>query len=125
MSRSRILIIDDNEMNIQLASFVLSRADLVVESAADVNQGMAQIAAFRPDLVLMDIQMPDMDGLELTRRLKADASTKHIAVVAFTAYAMHGDEAKMLAAGCDGYISKPIDFRTFANQVRSFIRASA
>ena len=124
------MIIDDNDMNIQLATFVLSRAAFTVESASNVNLGKDQIAAFRPDLILMDIQMPDMDGLEFTRRLKAAASTKHIPVVAFTAYAMTayamtGDEARMLAAGCSGYIAKPIDFKTFAAEARAFIAAPA
>ena len=118
------MIIDDNDMNIQLATFV----SFTVESASNVNLGKDQIAAFRPDLILMDIQMPDMDGLEFTRRLKAAASTKHIPVVAFTAYAMTayamtGDEARMLAARCSGYIAKPIDFKTFAAEVRAFIAA--
>ena len=125
MNQHRVLIINDNDLNIQLATFVLSRAAFTVESASNVNLGKDQIAAFRPDLILMDIQMPDMDGLEFTRRLKAAASTKHIPVVAFTAYAMTGDEARMLAAGCSGYIAKPIDFKTFADQVRAFIEAPA
>jgi two-component system, cell cycle response regulator DivK len=125
MNQPRVLIIDDNEMNIQLAEFVLSRAGFVVDSAINVNLAMSQIAAAQPDLILMDIQMPDMDGLELTRHLKAQASTRDIAVVAFTAYAMRGDEKKMLSAGCKGYISKPIDIRIFADQVRSFLGAPA
>jgi two-component system, cell cycle response regulator DivK len=125
MNQPRVLIVDDNDMNIQLADFVLSRAGFVVDSALTVNQALDRIAAVQPDLILMDIQMPDMDGLELTRHLKAQAATRDIAVVAFTAYAMTGDEKKMLAAGCKGYISKPIDVRLFADQVRSFIGAPA
>jgi CheY-like chemotaxis protein len=124
MKQTRVLIVDDNEMNIQLAAFVLSRAAFTVESAINVNRAMDQIADFGPDLILMDIQMPDMDGLELTSLLKAQDSTRHIVVVAFTAYAMTGDEKKMLSAGCTGYIAKPIDIRTFAGQVRAFIAAA-
>ena len=71
----------------------------------------------------MDIQMPGMDGIELTRRLKADPQRQHIVIVAFTAYAMQGDEAKMRAAGCDGYLSKPIDVHTIAASLRSLLRA--
>ena len=123
MTPRRVLIIDDNDLNVQLASFVLSHAGFAVESAADATQGLLQIPLFRPDLILMDIQMPDMDGLTLTQRLKADPATRHIVVVAFTAYAMKGDEAKMRSAGCDGYIAKPIDVGTFAARVGSHLAA--
>jgi CheY-like chemotaxis protein len=78
---------------------------------------MATIAAFQPRLILMDIQLPGMDGLELTRRLKADEATRQIAIVAVTSYAMKGDEEKARRAGCDGYLSKPIDTRTLARHV--------
>ena len=121
MTPHRVLIIDDNDLNVQLATFVLSHAAFAVESAADSTQGVLQIALFRPDLILMDIQMPDINGLTLTRRLKADPATQHIVVVAFTAYAMKGDEAKLRSAGCDGYIAKPIDIGTFADKVRSYL----
>ena len=106
-------------MNIELASFVLSAGGFTVVSAANADDAAMLAMAFRPDLILMDIQMPGVDGLTLTRRLKADPATRHIVVVAFTAYAMKGDEAKMRAAGCDGYIAKPIDVATFAATVRS------
>jgi CheY-like chemotaxis protein len=125
VKQPRILIVDDNDMNVQLAAFILSEADCEVESAADAGQGMLQIASFRPDLILMDIQMPDMDGLELTRRLKAEPATRHIVVVAFTAYAMMGDEAKLLTEGCDGYIAKPIDITKFAEKVCSYLPREA
>ena len=125
MKPARVLIIDDNDMTIQLTTFVLRRAAFCVESATDVNDGLRKIAAFGPDLILMDIQMPDMDGLELTRRLKAAAVTRQIVVVAFTAYAMKGDEGKMRRAGCDGYISKPVDVRTLADQVRACLTSGS
>ena len=125
MKTSRVLIIDDNDLNIQLTSFVLHHAAFCVESASDGANGLQKIADFEPDLILMDIQMPDMDGVALTRRLKSCASTRHIAVVAFTAYAMKGDEGKMRKAGCDGYISKPIDVRTLAAQVRGYCAIAA
>ena len=125
MKPLRVLIVDDNELNVQLAAFVLSDGGMEVDSADGASQALLQIAAFRPDLILMDIQMPDMDGLELTRRLKADPLTRRIVVVAFTAFAMKGDEAKMRAAGCDGYVAKPIDVKKFAAQVRACLDGSA
>ena len=119
MSALRVLVVDDNFMNLEMASFVLSADAIDVETAADAQAALAKISAFKPELILMDIQMPVMDGVTLTRRLKADASTQTIVIIAFTAYAMKGDEAKLTAAGCDGYISKPIDVSTFAAQIRA------
>ncbi|MEI2676624.1 MAG: response regulator [Burkholderiaceae bacterium] len=121
MSAPRVLIVDDNEMNVELAKFVLETDGFDVESAVDAIEALERIPEFLPDLILMDIQMPGMDGLELTRLLKADPARKGILIVAFTAYAMRGDEARMRAAGCDGYLSKPIDAPTFAARVRSFL----
>ena len=121
MKPLRVLIVDDNDLNVQLAAFVLAEGGMTVESAAGATQALAHIETFRPDLILMDIQMPEMDGLELTRRLKADPLTRRIVVVAFTAFAMKGDEAKMRAAGCDGYVAKPIDIATFAGTIRAFV----
>lgn len=117
-----ILVIDDNMMNRELASFLLEHAGFEVRCAEDGSTGLEMIATSRPDLVLMDIQLPGMNGLEVTRLLKADPVTQHIPVVAFTAYAMKGDEEKMRGAGCDGYLSKPIDGATFADQVSTFLR---
>lgn len=121
MTPPRVLIVDDNAMNVDLVSFLLAADAMQVEAAVDAAQAGARIAARQPDLILMDIQLPGTDGLELTRRLKADPATRHIVVVALTAYAMKGDEARMRAAGCDGYIAKPIEVATFASQVRSFL----
>lgn len=119
MSSPKVMIVDDNPYNVELASFVLSSDGVEVAVAVNAADALAQIPVFRPDLILMDVQMPGMDGLELTRRLKADAATGHVRIVAFTAYAMKGDEAKMLAAGCDAYLTKPIEVATFARQVRA------
>jgi two-component system, cell cycle response regulator DivK len=124
MTEPRVLIVDDNAMNIAIAQVVLLAENFEVETAADGSQAMQKVASFGPDLILMDIQMPGMDGLEVTRTLKADAATRHIRIVAFTAFAMRGDEAKMRAAGCDGYLSKPIDVKTFGAQVRACLQAS-
>jgi two-component system cell cycle response regulator DivK len=125
VSTPRILIVDDNAMNVDLVSFLLTADAMQVESAADAAQASARIAAQHPDLILMDIQMPGVDGLELTRRLKADPATRHIPIVALTAYAMKGDEERMLAAGCDGYIAKPVEVASFTRQVRSFLAGAA
>ena len=121
MSRFRVLIVDDNRLNAELAEFVLENGDFLVDLAVDAEHALASIPEFRPDLILMDIQMPRMDGLALTRRLKDDPSTRHIVIIAFTAYAMKGDESRMLQAGCDGYVSKPIAVATFASTIRGFL----
>ncbi len=123
MSANRVLVVDDNPMNIELAKFVLGEDGFLVDTAMDAREALVRIASFQPELILMDIQLPGTDGLELTRTLKADPALKHIVVLAFTAYAMRGDEAKMRAAGCDGYLSKPIDVSTFAASVRASLAA--
>lgn len=121
MKRQRVLIIDDNDLSIQLAAFVLSQAAFEVSAAADAQAGLLLVPVFRPDLILLDIRMSDMDGLKLAKILKPDATTHHIVVVAFTAYAMKCDEGKMRSAGCDGYIAKPIDIGSFAKLVGSYL----
>jgi two-component system, cell cycle response regulator DivK len=120
MALPRVLVVDDNALNIELAEFLLSAAGMTVDSASNAAQALEQLAGSVPDVILMDIQMAGMDGLALTRQLKADPRTAGIAIVAFTAYAMRGDEARLRAAGCDGYISKPIDVAHFASQVLAF-----
>lgn len=124
MSIARILVVDDNPLNIELVNFVLDSAGFVCEAVTDAAQVLATVAAFQPDLILMDIQMPGTDGLQLTRQIKAASATRHTIIVAFTAYAMKGDEAKMRAAGCDGYVSKPINVTTFADQMRGYLSAA-
>ncbi len=125
MNAPRLLIVDDNPLNVLIAREVLSADGFEVEAAADAEEAVQQIGAFGPELILMDIQLPGMDGLALTRRLKAELATQHIVIVAFTAFAMRGDEEKMRAAGCDGYASKPIDVNKFAAQIRSLLRPPA
>ena len=125
MSAPCVLIVDDNAMNIDLVSFVLDAGGFKVESVQDPRLAVAHIAQSRPDVILMDVQMPGIDGLELTRRLKSDPATRDIVVVAFTAYAMKGDEARLRAAGCEAYVSKPIDVATFAQTVRAYLGAGA
>lgn len=121
----KVMVVDDNPLNIELVSFVLAADGLDVAVAVDAADALAQLQSCQPQVILMDVQMPGMDGLELTRRLKADPATRAIPIVAFTAYAMKGDEAKMRAAGCDGYISKPIDVASFARQVRTYFESAA
>ncbi len=116
-----ILVVEDNEVNQLLTASVLDREGFEVEVAGTPQQAMELLAAHQPDLILMDIQLPGMDGLALTRRIKADPATADITIVALTAHAMTGDREQTLDAGCAGYISKPIDTRTFGNQVREFL----
>ena len=123
MNAPRVLIVDDNPLNVTLARAILIAGGFEVESAADAREAVQRIDAMRPELILMDIQLPGVDGLELTRQIKAEPSTRHIVIVAFTAFAMRGDEAKMRAAGCDGYVSKPIEVNRFAEQIREFLRS--
>jgi two-component system cell cycle response regulator DivK len=117
----RILIVDDNALNIEMASFVLGRAGMEVAAAPDGHSALAQVQSFMPDLILMDIQMPGLDGMALTRQLRSQPSARPMSIVAFTAYAMTGDKEKFLAVGCDGYIAKPIDVSTFPDQVRALL----
>lgn len=105
----RILIVDDNPTNLKLVTYLMQQSGYDVTTAADANDAMASIRTTPPDLILMDVQLPGIDGLELTRRLKADPATKPIVIIAVTAYAMKGDQEKALIAGCDDYVTKPID----------------
>lgn len=115
------LVVEDNEVNQLLTAAVLEREGFVVDLAADSVQALEQLRARTPDVILMDVQLPGLDGLSLTRQIKADPATSRITIVALTAHAMAGDREQTLAAGCAGYISKPIDTRTFARQVRDFL----
>lgn len=112
-----VLLIEDTPANMKLASMLLERAGYRVLQAQDAVTGIALAQEHRPDLILMDIQLPGMDGLEATRLLKADATTRQIKVVALTAFAMKGDEQRMLLAGCDAYIAKPIQYKEFLAEV--------
>jgi CheY-like chemotaxis protein len=109
MAGERILIVEDNPLNMKLVSFMMTSRGYEVRTAGDAQEALAVLATFEPRLILMDLQLPGMDGFELTRRLKADERTRAIVIIALTAYAMKGDEQKARDAGCDGYLSKPID----------------
>ena len=118
----RILIVDDNATNLKLATEVLALEGHAISQAADANEALVLLRTLQPDLVLMDIALPGMDGLELTRQLKATDAFADVPIVALSAFAMKGDQEKAFAAGCDGYITKPINTRTFAAQVAAFMR---
>ena len=118
----RILLVDDNPQNLKLARVVLSTSGFDVETAGDAEEALVMLDTFAPRLILMDIQLPGMDGLELTRQLKADPARKHIVVIALTAFAMKGDEDRARAAGCDGYITKPIDTVTLPQLVADHLK---
>lgn len=116
-----ILIVDDNPYNLKLARLLLVGEGYDARTATDAEHAMTLIEGFMPRLILMDIQLPGMDGLELTRRLKADPRTQGILIIALTAYAMRGDEERTRAAGCDGYIAKPIDITSLPTVVASYL----
>lgn len=121
----RILIVDDNPQNLKLARILLTSENYEVKTATDAEEALRILDAFTPRLILMDLQLPGMDGLELTRRLKADAARREIIVIALTAYAMKGDQERALAAGCDGYIAKPIDTEALPKAVASYLAKAA
>lgn len=118
-----ILIIEDNETNMQLSSFLLETADYAVLKARTAEIGVVIARTQHPDLILMDIQLPGMDGLQATALLKADEATRSIPVLALTALAMKGDEERIRAAGCDGYIAKPLDYKSFLAEVKARVAA--
>ena len=117
MPGERILIVDDNATNLKLVAYLMKANGYTVDTALDAESAIVAIRNHHPDVILMDIQLPGIDGLELTRRLKADPATRDIVIVAVTAYAMKGDQAKALAAGCDDYITKPIDTRALPETI--------
>ena len=123
MTGPRVLIVDDCRVNIIIAQVVLLAEEFETETAVDGLQAMQKVASFAPDLILLDIQMPGKDGLEVARDLKADPATRHIRIVAFSGLALRDDEARMRAAGCDAYLTKPIDVKTFGAQVRACLQA--
>ncbi len=104
-----VLVVDDNAVNLKLARLLLSGEGFTVQTATDAREAVAALETFSPRVILMDVQLPDVDGLELTRRLKADPRWKAVPVVALTAYAMKSDEERAIAAGCDLFLTKPVD----------------
>ena len=116
-----ILIVDDEPKNLKLVSDLLQVFGYKTIEATDGKQGVALARARKPDLILMDVMMPVMDGLEATRILKADATTMDIPVLALTSYAMKGDKERILQAGCDGYIAKPLDIQELLKTVEEYL----
>ncbi len=121
MADKKILIVEDNPMNLELATDLLEASGYFVIQARTAEEGIKLARVEFPDLILMDISLPGMDGLEATRNVKQDPTTKDIPVIAMTAHAMKGDKEKALASGCAGYITKPIDTREFPKAVARFI----
>jgi two-component system cell cycle response regulator DivK len=121
---ARVLIIEDNAANMTLATFLVQTAGHTVISATDAESGLALAHAERPDIILMDIQLPGMDGLEATAQLKGDDATRSIPVIALTALAMKGDEERIRAAGCDDYIAKPLAYRDLFAVIAAQLSAS-
>lgn len=122
MPKAKILIVEDNKLNLELAQDLLEVSGYQVLAAVDAEQGLILAREEAPDIVLMDISLPGMDGLEATRRLKADQDTRNIPVICLTAHAMQGDMEKADQAGAEGYITKPIDTRKFTDQIASYIK---
>jgi two-component system, cell cycle response regulator DivK len=116
-----ILIVEDNTLNMKMLADLLGSQGYAVLQAEDGEPGFSMAKLHRPDLILMDIQLRDVSGLEVTRRLREDPETKDIPVVAVTAFAMRGDAERLLAGGCDGYVPKPISPKRFLDTVRDFI----
>jgi len=125
MEKKKILIVEDNPTNRKLFSTILQIEKYEVFEAEEAVRGLELAREERPDLILMDIQLPGMDGLTATRRLKEDDDLKEIPVLALTAFAMAGDARKAVDAGCDGYISKPINVESFLEEIRPYLEGAA
>lgn len=122
MAHEPILVVDDNPINLKLIKVVLSLEGYEVRTAVDADDVFLVLSSFQPRLILMDVQLPGMDGLELTKKIKNDPKFATTIIVAVTAYAMKGDEEKALAAGCDGYISKPINTGLLPTIVATYLQ---
>jgi CheY-like chemotaxis protein len=126
MSARKILVVEDNDMNMQLVEFLLEEGGYAIVKATSGEEALALTqnggGDAPPDLILMDIHLPGMDGLSVVRAMKSDARTSRIPILALTAHAMRGDKDRFLEAGCDGYISKPIDVKTFLSSIERYIR---
>jgi CheY-like chemotaxis protein len=121
MVGSKILVVDDNPTNMRLAAYLLRSRGYDVRTATDADEAMLEIGREKPDVILMDVQLPGMTGLELSQHLKASAETKDIVIIAVTANAMKGDEQHALASGCNAYVSKPIDTRSLPELIERLL----
>jgi CheY-like chemotaxis protein len=125
VQRRRVLIIDDNPSNLKLFEFLLSAPIYEVKTATSGREALALLSTFEPELLLLDLQLPDLDGLSLIPKIKADARMRHVPIIAVTAYAMIGDEERARAAGVDDYLTKPIDKRLFRKSVSEQLQRGA
>jgi len=121
INKPAVLLVEDNELNLELTVFLLEEAGAQVLPAHDAEEMRQQLTKAVPDIVLMDIQLPGSDGLILTREIRQNSKTSNVPIIALTAHAMRGDRERFLAAGCSGYIPKPIEVDTFVQQVFSFL----
>lgn len=124
MSAGRILVVEDNDMNMQLVEYLLEEGGFEIVKAASGEEALSitrDETSPAPDLILMDIHLPGMDGLSVVRAMKGDARTTRVPILALTAHAMRGDKDRFLEAGCDGYISKPIDVKTFLSAIAQYL----
>ena len=122
MDRIVILIVEDDADNLELVHILLDQAGFEVLSAMDGQRGLDLVREKHPALVLLDLTIPEIDGWHLAHRLKADPLTQPIKLVALTAHTLPGDRKKAIESGCDGYITKPLDVRNFADQIRSYLK---
>lgn len=124
MSARKILVVEDNDMNMQLVEFLLEEGGYEIVKATSGEEALAitrESVSTAPDLILMDIHLPGMDGLSVVRAMKAEPRTSTVPILALTAHAMRGDKDRFLEAGCDGYISKPIDVKTFIASIEQYL----
>jgi CheY-like chemotaxis protein len=125
MSHHTVLVVEDNDMNMQLVEYLLEEGGYSIVKATSGEEALAitrDPAAPAPDIILMDIHLPGMDGLSVVRQMKTDERTQRVPILALTAHAMRGDKDRFLDAGCDGYISKPIDVKTFIASIEQYVR---
>jgi CheY-like chemotaxis protein len=118
---ANILVIEDNPSNLKLVRICLEKRGYTISAASDAEEGLEFLKSNQPDLILMDLQLPGMDGWQLASLLKKNPQTQNIPIIALTAYAMKGDELKAASAGCDGYITKPFDTRTLGQTISDFL----
>ncbi len=121
MTRHSVLVVEDHPVNQRLLGFLLESAGFTVHAAADAQDALRLLETLQPDLILMDIQLPGVNGLDLARVIRSDVRMQHVPIIAVTAYAMKGDEEKARAAGCSGYIPKPIDVDSFIPRLMGFL----
>lgn len=120
--RAKVLVVEDNDMNMQLVEYLLEEGGYEILKATSGEEALEVTSRTVPDLILMDIHLPGMDGLTVVREMKGSDRTQGIPILALTAHAMRGDRDRFLEAGCDGYISKPIDVKTFIESIEQYLR---